>query len=128
MTPALTAGELALDRLDYLTTLNDICQIAARVQTQDSYGEMVETWPSYATAIACGVTAPGGRVHIRGDAVIVVTSTTVRLPLGTVIAAGDRLKITKRYGVALSPALVYEVVGYPQIGPTAIIVELQEIL
>lgn len=51
----------------------------------------------------------------------------LHLPAGTTITDKDRVKITHRYGVALSPALVYSVTGTPLEGISGTIVALKKV-
>jgi hypothetical protein len=50
----------------------------------------------------------------------------LRLPLGTPVTNVDRIRLTKRFGAAITPVL-YEVIGNPQQGPSGLLVHVQNV-
>jgi hypothetical protein len=70
-------------------------------------------------------TAQGaGTDEVLDTTAVVLSTPLVRLPAGTVIKATWRVRITHRNGQALTPALLYDVVGDPATTGTAVIAEL----
>lgn len=63
-----------------------------------------------------------------GLAQVELRDAVVRLPL-SVTPPGrlDRIRVTKRYNVALSPIISYEVMGTPRPGPSALVVDLKKV-
>jgi hypothetical protein len=68
-----------------------------------------------------------GTENRRPDLTAERINVTVRLPITTTIKATDHVKITHRFGVALSTAQIYEVIGEIRRGPSGLQVDLQEI-
>ncbi len=123
----LDANDLAMLRADQALSFLDTCQIAPVVETAATGGELVESWPTYADAVACGFEPTGGRERRRGQGTILITDATLRLALGTTITARSRVKVTKIKGETLSTPLYFGVVGSPRQGKTALVVELEEV-
>ena len=87
--------------------------------TSNSYNEDVVTYTDQ-TAIDCGLDMrPGSERHTQSYTALEYDA-TMRLPITTTINARDRLKVTKRFGETLSTALVFEIVGPVQRGPSGI--------
>ena len=87
--------------------------------TSNSYNEDVVTYTEQ-TAIDCGLDMrPGSERHTQSYTALEYDA-TMRLPITTTIDARDRLKVTKRFGETLSTALVFEIVGPVQRGPSGI--------
>ena len=107
----LSANDLAMMRADQTDALWDTCIVQTQSTTVDTYGQPIETFTD-GTAIDCRfVPSPGKEMREinRTDSTITVMRALVRLPRGTAITPNDRVKITHRYGVALTTALVYGV-------------------
>lgn len=99
------------------SSMMDTCKIG--VAGTVTGGEPASRVPSsYGSEIACGVsTAPQTE---PGDGSQVPLSTvTIRVPVGTAIARGDRLQVTKRDGTALGTAEIYSILGVGARGRTA---------
>lgn len=105
--------------------MQDTCIIQAYSATPDTYGDPVPTYTDGA-AIACGFDPTGGRESWRPDMTALHVDATVRLPIATTLDTRDRIKITKRFGVAIT-AIVFEIVGLPQRGPSGLVVELVKV-
>jgi len=115
---------------DYFFTTDDIanmrsCQslhmmdtavIQARVQTLDTFGQMVETFPADSVAVVCGLDMRPGVERHTTEGNTITYDATIRLPIGTVITPADRIKITKRFDETLAVPLVYEVMSPIQQG------------
>lgn len=98
----------------------DTCVIQARVQTADTFSQMVETFPVDSAAIYCGLDMRPGVERHTTEGNTIQYDATIRLPIGTVVTPADRIKITKRFDVALTVALVYEVMSPIQQGPSGL--------
>jgi len=108
--------------------MHDLCEIGAMTRTADAHGQLIPSY-SYGASIVCGFDPTGGRgareaVTMSSGVTLSEQTPTVRLPLGTVVLQGDRVKITTRAGVALTSALVYDVVGAVRQGLTSVLVSL----
>ena len=87
--------------------------------TSNSYNEDVVTYTDQ-TAIDCGLDMRPGSERHNSNYTALEYDATMRLPITTTINARDRLKVTKRFGETLSTALVFEIVGPVQRGPSGI--------
>jgi head-tail adaptor len=87
--------------------------------TSNSYNEDVVTYTDQ-TAIKCGLDMRPGSERHTSNYTALEYDATMRLPITTTIDARDRLKITKRFGETLTTALVFEIVGPVQRGPSGI--------
>ena len=105
----------------------DECKIQARVETANTYGELVETWPADGAAIVCGLDPRPGSERHGVDQTILNYDATLRMPYASTPDPVDRIKITKRFGTALGAALVYNIVGPIQQGASGIRILLKRI-
>jgi hypothetical protein len=93
----------------------------------DTFGQVVESWPTDSASIACGLDMrPGSERHGKEKTVIEYDA-TVRLPIGTTFDLRDKFRVTKRFGETLSTALVFEIVAPLQRGPSGIRVALRRV-
>jgi hypothetical protein len=122
----LSTLELSTMRADQADYFHDTCKIGTATEAQGANGEVTTTW-AYGAATACGLQMTGGRERKRSDGTVLVVDATLRLPIGTTIDAKSRVQITKRHGTALASPLYFMVVGYPKQGPSALVVDLEEI-
>jgi len=111
----ISATDLADIRTDFNTTLFDECVIGT--STGGGFGvkkPKADPWDYTADAIACGVrnTLPKEAGHSEATVVDVV----VRVPVGTVVAANSRVKVTKRHEETLATPEFYAVQGEPFAG------------
>jgi hypothetical protein len=120
-----SASELSEMRATQDEHMMDTCKLQACVETENSFGELVQTWPVDGDAIACGLDTKPGLERHGPEHTIVDYDATLRLPIATTMSAKDRVKITKRFGEALDTALVYDIVGPIQRGPSGIRVLLK---
>jgi hypothetical protein len=121
---ALTTAEMTRIKAAQAETFRDTCQIGTLTVTHGSVYE-TESY-SYATAIACGFKAGGGKETADGSQTA-INSASVRLPFGTTVTSKDRIKLVSRFGTALAAAVEYKILGAPETGPTAITLQLQAI-
>ena len=87
--------------------------------TSNSYNEDIVTYTDQ-TAIDCGLDMRPGSERHTSNYTALQYDATMRLPITTSINPRDRLKVTKRFGETLSTALVFEIVGPIQRGPSGI--------
>ena len=128
---AFTADELAGMRCVQRGAMMDTCTLRAWTPTVDDYGTEIAGWTDTA-GVVCGLDVTGGqaaRENRRPDGTIATTGATLRLALadGESLTAKDAVLITHRNGEALAPALAFGIDGYPQRGPTGIVVKLVEV-
>ena len=102
----------------------DTCHLLAYSTTADDFGEMVPFWTEMETNIACGLEQGQGSERTRGDMTTLTWDATMRLPIDTELDVRDRLKVTKRFGVDITP-IEYGIVGPIQRGPSGIRLRLQ---
>ena len=98
----------------------DTCVTQACVETADTFGELVQTWPADSAAVVCGLDMRPGAERHGMDKTVLEYDATIRLPITTAPGAKDRVKITKRFDEALVVPLVYDIVGSIQRGPSGI--------
>lgn len=96
-------------------------------ETEDTFGQPVESWPTDSAAVACGLDMRPGSERREADKTILQYDATVRVPIGTTIDVRDRFKVTKRFGEILSTALIFEIVAPSQRGPSGLRLLLKRI-
>jgi hypothetical protein len=96
-------------------------------RTYNTFNEPIEAWTDQAGAIDCGLDMrPGAERHTQSMTTLEYDA-TLRLPIATIIDAKDRIKVTHRFGEALSTALIYRIEGPIQRGPSGIRVLLRRV-
>jgi hypothetical protein len=126
MSKAFTSDELAGMKAAQEDHMMDACQVGKRSITQSSSGHPVPEY-QYGDDVACGYADKGSKIAERSDGSPVFSDASLRLPLGTVIAVADRVKVTARFGVALDTALEFDVAGEPARGPSGLVVPLNRV-
>jgi hypothetical protein len=122
-------AELAAMQTAQEAHMFDACQVGTVGTTQDAVGELVPGAPSYGAEQACGfhmVSGTWSAEYRTGDGTIVKADAKLRLAHDAAITVTSVVKVTKRYGTAITP-LVYEVVGVPAAGPTGTVVYLRAV-
>jgi head-tail adaptor len=114
-----SADELADFRTSQVGHMMDTVVRQVYSATQNSYNEDVVTYTDQ-TAIKCGLDMRPGSERHTSNYTALEYDATMRLPITTTIDARDRLKVTKRFGETLTTALVFEIVGPVQRGPSGI--------
>lgn len=105
------------------TTMLDTCIVHRHsAATANAYGVPGATYAAGAPT-ACGYKARSSREVQQGNDTVIIDA-ELRLPHGTAIKSLDRVEVTHRYGDALTPALLFEVIGQPAIGMSAVVVNL----
>lgn len=122
---AFTATELAAMQAHQAAHMMDTCTVDAWSAADNAYNLPNVTWTSGA-AMACGyeVMQPDEAMATTTDAP--VFDARLRLPIDAVVDPKDRITITKRHGVAVTP-IVHEVVGDAERGPSGLVVKLRKV-
>lgn len=121
------ASDLANMRTTQQNHQMDTCVLQAVVETENSFNELVQTWPSDSSALTCGLDMKPGAERHGPDKTLLEWDAVLRLPITSTPGAKDRIKITKRFGETLSTPLVYEITGPIQRGPSGNRVLLQRV-
>jgi hypothetical protein len=104
--------------------MQDICRILAYSAVSSDYGPATgQATYTAGSPVVCGYNPKPKEV--QGDGQVMMTDGTLRLPSGTTISHLDRIRLTHRYGVALSPVETFEVLGQPARGPSGLVVYLR---
>lgn len=122
-----TAGELANMRTAQTGHMMDTCVLQACVQTANAMNELVETWPVDGSAMDCGLEMMAGNERRGLDHAVLQYDARIRLPITATPNQKDRVKVTKRFGETLGTALVFEIVGPIQRGPSGVRMLLKRI-
>ena len=120
-----TAGELAGMTATQEGAMMDECVILTHTVTGTGpRGSPIVDYVPAAGATPCGLGHSKTDRELMGDAAlgtqVAEFDGTLRLPKDTVINTRDRVRITKRFGVAVDP-VVYEIVGTPRLGPSGLL-------
>jgi hypothetical protein len=105
-----TPAELARFRAEAEASMLDACVVLRRSPNgQDpTTGMPTATWASVGDAVPCDCTIRSRR-ETYGDAQVLVTVTTARLPLRVAITNLDRIRITHKLGFPLAVPETYEI-------------------
>ena len=124
---AFSTSELTLMRETQDSSMQDTCYIQAFVSGSSAFGGESNTWPADGGSMKCGLDMRPGSERNRAHDTIVQYDATIRLPIAQVPDERDHLKVTKRFGETLGTALVFEIVGPIQQGPSGIRLQLKRI-
>jgi hypothetical protein len=118
--------ELAYMRGSASIIMMDTCRIHTYAESSaDGYGVPVAGYTTGA-ALSCGYKARSTREVQQGNQTVLIDG-ELRLPQDTVINSLDRVEITHRYGEAITPTLLFSIIGQPALGPSAIVVNLMRV-
>ena len=109
----INTTDLADIRADFELTLFDTCVIGA--PTAGAFGAATVKASAFAytaDAIACGVKNVLPKESQDG-AEATLADVVIRVPMGAVVATGNRVKVTHRHAEALAAAEYYAVLGTP---------------
>lgn len=107
------------------SAMMDTCQVLVYTEgAANAYNKPAITYPASA-AIRCGW-KPATKEMMQ-DTQVPAWDGRLRMPIGTVIKNTDRIRLTHRYGVALSPVQNYEIVGNPERGPSGLVLRLKSV-
>ena len=127
MSYAFTAIELSNFRTTQDGHMLDTGNVQPITVTEDTFGQLVETWPTNSTNIVCGLDMRPGSERHGTDKIVVEYDATVRVPIATTVDMRDRFRVTKRFGETLSSALVFGIAAPAQRGPSGIRLLLKRI-
>lgn len=120
-------NEFAVMQATHIDAMRDQCVLMEPQTSAGRYNKHTTTYTDAGSSV-CGFnpsTANGSAsAEVLDSTAVVITKPTLRLPIGTVLTASWRVRITHRNGQALTPALTFEVIGDPATIGTAIVVEL----
>lgn len=102
----------------------DSGQRLAYSATTDRYGNPAVTYTAGAE-IFCGFD-PTADDEVQDSGQVVIVDAAIRLPIDTVIDSRDRWRMTKRFGVAITPT-DYEVIGPSMRGPSGLVVMVRKV-
>ncbi len=91
----------------------------------DAFGNPNPSWVA-GVAMACGFRSDVIDEELDTSNVPIIDA-KVRLPIGTTINPQNRITITKRHGVTLSPSRRFEIVGEPKRGPSGLVLDLKAV-
>lgn len=104
-------------------TMQDTCLIQYPTSgAANAYGVPVVTY-SAGISSPCGYKARSSREVQQGNETVIIDA-ELRLPYGTTIDSKARIKLTHRFGQELTVKPTFNVIGEPEQGFTAIVVNL----
>lgn len=120
----IDANDLAMMREAQGVTMHDICVPLTRIDgARDAYNRPQELYlPGLPTA--CGLDMRASK-EVQQETRLPLYDARLRLPVGTDVTHLDRIKVTHRYGEALTTALYYDVIGEPLRGPSGLLLNLR---
>lgn len=122
---SFSTDELAAMQVAQDAHMMDACTIDAySAGAADAYGNPSDGWTS-GSEIACGFKQAKPR-EIMGTTRVPEWDAQLRLPIDTAVDPRDRITLTKRHGVAVTP-VTYEILGSPRRGPSGLVVDLVKI-
>ena len=126
----LELGQMQVDNESYMM---DTAVIYTRDDTLDSYGQPRPTWTEGAT-IPCGFAFSPFKFRSRELAIYGAEETSeilvrarVSLDYRDSLSTKDRLRLTHKFGVALTTGEDYDIQGFVEYGPSAMIVNLKRV-
>jgi len=124
---AFSSGELGHMQDTAEESMQDTCVIQRYSSgSSDSFGQTVETFTD-SEPLACGFNPRGGREVPGSESAPILTDASVRLPIDTTVDRRDRVKITHRFAGELVSPPVFEILGEPRQGPSALQVDLRRV-
>lgn len=123
----LGATELAGLREHAEASMLDACVLGSLSESGSGWGtSSAPAWTYSTTEIACGV-GPQKSDQVMDGSGATITHVDIRLPHGTVVTGQQRIKVTKRFGVALATPEYYAIEGAPHSGVSGIICRTRRI-
>lgn len=123
-------NEFTVMQATHVDAMRDQCVLMEPQTSTGRYNKHTTTYTDAGSSV-CGFnpsTANGvASEEVLDSTAVVITKPTLRLPIGTVIRAPWRVRITHRNGQLLAQPLTFDVVGDPATVGTAIVVELATI-
>ena len=122
---SFSTAELAALQAAQDAHMMDACTIDAySTGAADAYGNPSDSWAS-GSEMDCGFEQAKPR-EIMGTTRVPEWDARLRLPIETSVDPRDRITVTKRHGVAVTP-VTYEILGSPRRGPSGLVVDLVRI-
>lgn len=109
----LRAQALARVRMAYEGVMSDACCVLAYSDAVDEVGQSVATYTAGDEGV-CLYSPLSATEAVRGVATTSSVVGKLRLPLGTQVTRRDRVRITRRFGVAESDPPEYAIEGEPR--------------
>jgi hypothetical protein len=123
---ALTDKELERMRRAAEEAMFDRCRILRyRAGARDAHGMPQATWAE-GEELPCGFRTLSAREALDG-AQVPLADAELRLPWDAELSNLDRVRLSARHGEALAEGPLYEVVGLPVRGPSALVVRLRRV-
>lgn len=121
-----TATELSRMQTAQDAAMQDTCVVLEYSGgATDDYGMPLPAIYTAGDTLACGLdTNPRGEA--MSGAQVAMVDARLRLPIGTVLDVRDRIRVTHRFGVAIT-AETYEILGVPRRGPSGLLVDLKRV-
>lgn len=123
---SFTATELDRMQTTQESAMQDTCVLLARTEgATDDYGYPAVTWTTVDT-VDCGF-RPLNKGEFMGDAEVDMPDAKLRLSIDNATDTDnfDRVQITHRFGVALTAALTFEIIGSAERGPSGLVLNLR---
>lgn len=106
------------------SSLRDSCIIYRYSQgARDDHGKLIEVWTEDDHETACGFGPPNRSEQNSDTGQIQKADAVLRLAAAETLTSYDRIQIVKKMGRAIDPEM-YNVLGSPSAGPSAINVKL----
>lgn len=119
----LDEAMLAQLRKTQESSMHHVCSIEPYIVAEDgtcSYGEPTES--------VCGFQLTSGGLSEGVGYDTIAASGKLRLPIGTPIGMGDRVKILTAFGRELDPVRTFKVTALPaSFGPSGQVIDLEEV-
>lgn len=122
----LNNNQLSHFRERQALSLMDTCRILTYSSSQDDFNQAVASYTEIATDVPCGLDMRPGNERQRDNDIIVSYDATIRLALTVSITEKDRIKVTERYGEAIT-AITFDIVSPIQRGPSGIRLQLRKV-
>jgi len=116
-----------IDRLQNAqeAAMQDLCVRLVYSADADDYGNPAPTYSTGANvALACGLehVSPA---EVQSTGAVPVIDARLRLPVDTVLDERDRIRVTYRYGEAMTSPQDFEIIGPVRRGPSGLVLDLK---
>lgn len=133
MTKYISKQQLAQMQRHSVDRMMDTAVIMIRSEVKDSSGQMIASFSDGST-IKCGFGFSPFKFRSRElgtfgaeESSEILVRARVSLDYQNEITEDSRLRLTHRYGVQLATPQTYEVQGFNEIGPSAMVVNLKRV-
>jgi len=118
---AFSTAELAGMQATQDSAMQDTCAILAYTAAADAYGNPQARY-EVGNALACGLQHVAPK-EIQNSGRVAIITARLRLPVETALDPRDVIRVTYRYGAAVTTQY-FDVVGIPRRGPSGLYVDL----